>query len=77
MITYLTIHFYSEGATPSKVISVLQNLGFEPATGFYDFRYDWGDDATMDDVVILADKVAASLKGMKVFFKLETETSTK
>lgn len=72
MITYLTVQFSSEGVKPSKVLSTLQNLGFKPATGFYDFQYDWKDDASIDDVIGLADRVAASLKGMRVIFKLET-----
>jgi len=75
MITYLTVHFSSEGGKPSKVSAALHNLGFEPATGFYDFQYDWNDDATLEDVIILADKVSATLKGMKVNFKLETTSS--
>ena len=72
MITYLTVQFSSEGAKPSKVLSTLQSLGFRPAAGFYDFQYDWEDDAGIDDVIDLADRVAVSLKGMRVIFKLET-----
>lgn len=72
MKTYLTVQFYSEGARPSIVLSMLRSLGFRPATGFYDFQYDWEDGATLDDVMILADKVAATLVGTKVHFKLET-----
>lgn len=72
MITYLTIQFDSEGRKPSDIISALEDIGFKPATGFYDLQYDWKGSADIDDVVSLADKVAVTLKGMRVGFKLET-----
>lgn len=72
MITYLTLTFNSEGAKPSAVISALEDIGFKPSTGFYDFQYEWEDTASLDDVVMLADKVSATLKGMNALFKMET-----
>lgn len=72
MITYLMITFNSEGEKPSEVVSALENIGFKPATGFYDLQYDWKGKADLDDLISLADKVASTLKGMKVSFKLET-----
>lgn len=72
MITYLTLTFNSEGAKPSEVISALEDIGFRPATGFYDFQYEWEDNATLEDVVVLADKVHVTLKGMNASFKMET-----
>ena len=72
MLTYLTITFSSEGERPSRVIEVLRNLGFEPTTGSHDSVYRWGDRATVEDALDLADKVHSTLKGMGVTFKLET-----
>jgi hypothetical protein len=72
VITYLTLTFSSEGAKPSEVISALEVLGFRPATGFYDFQYEWEDNASLEDVVVLADKVSSTLKGMNALFKMET-----
>lgn len=72
MITYITIQFDSEGRKPSDVVSALEDIGFKPATGYYDLQYDWSGDADIDEVLSLADKVAATLNGMKVSFKLET-----
>jgi hypothetical protein len=72
MITYMTIQFDSEGGKPSDIISALEDIGFKPATGFYDLQYDWNGDADIDEVLCLADKIAATLSGMKVSFKLET-----
>ena len=72
MITYLTLTFSSEGAKPSDIISALEDVGFRPSTGFYDFQYEWEDTASLDDVVMLADRVSTTLKGMKASFKLET-----
>ncbi len=53
MITYLTIQFDSEGRKPSDIVSALEDIGFRPATGFYDLQYDWKGDADVDDVVRL------------------------
>jgi len=72
MITYLTLTFSSEGAKPSKIISALGDIGFKPATGFYDFQYEWEDNASLEDVIVLADKVSSTLKGMNASFKMET-----
>jgi len=72
MITYMTIQFDSEGRKPSEIIGALEDIGFKPATGFYDLQYDWNRDADIDEVLNLADKVATTLSGMKVSFKLET-----
>lgn len=72
MITYLTLTFSSEGAKPSQIIGALESIGFKPATGFYDFQYEWEDNANLDDVVMLADKVSTTLKGMRTSFKMET-----
>lgn len=72
MITYLTLTFSSEGAKPSQIISALEDIGFKPSTGFYDFQYEWDDTASLDDVVMLADRVTTTLKGMKTSFKIET-----
>ncbi len=72
MKTYLTLQFDSEGGKPSDILGALEDLGFRPATGFYDLQYDWNGEADIDDVVVLADKISATLRGMKVSFKLET-----
>lgn len=72
MITYLTVTFSSEGALPSEVMETLHGLGFEPTTGSYDFVYRWGNKATVEDAIYLADKVHLTLKGKQVFFKLQT-----
>jgi len=72
VITYLTLTFSSEGSKPSQIISTLESIGFKPSTGFYDFQYEWEDTASLDDVVMLADKVSTTLKGMKTSFKMET-----
>lgn len=53
--------------------SLLQGIGFAPMTGNYDFVYDWQKkNVGADEVISLADLVQATLKGMKVLFKIET-----
>ncbi|MGC8672749.1 MAG: hypothetical protein ACP5R0_00440 [Thermoplasmata archaeon] len=72
MKTYLKVTFSSEGAKPSEVVSALEGLGFKPITGWYDFVYDWGNNATVDDAIWFADKIYETLHGLSVYFQLET-----
>jgi hypothetical protein len=48
-------------------------MGFEPLRGYHDHVYDWGRKVELIEVLQLANKVHETLKGMKVFYKLETE----
>jgi len=73
MKTYLTIWFYSEGASPLEVVERLRSLGFKPLKGYHDHVYDWNRKVDLADVLELANKVHETLKGLKVFYKLETE----
>lgn len=74
MRTYLTVMFSSDGDLPSEVVDRLQMIGFKPCTGNYDFVYEWGRNATVEDSIDFADKVHGVLKGMGVLFKLETDS---
>ncbi len=73
MKTYLTIWFYSEGASPRQVVERLRSLGFKPLRGYHDHVYDWGKRAKLEDILQLANSVHETLKGLKVLYKLETE----
>ena len=73
MKTYLTIWFYSEGASPLEVVERLRSLGFKPLKGYHDHVYDWNRNVNLMDILELANKVHETLKGLKVFYKLETE----
>jgi hypothetical protein len=72
MKTYLTLYFSSEGQKPSEVVDILKKMGFKATRGNYDFVYDWGGNASVDDVVKLGNKVKIVLKKLNVFFKIET-----
>lgn len=72
MKTYLTIWFSSEGADPSTVVQRLQSMGFKPMKGVHDHVYDWKKEASLDDVLQLLNNVHATLKGLKVLYKIET-----
>jgi hypothetical protein len=48
-------------------------MGFEPLRGYHDHAYDWGRRVELVDVLQLANKVHETLRGLKVFYKLETE----
>lgn len=73
MKTYLSIIFYSEGANPIEVVERLRSLGFEPVKGVHDHVYDWGKrKVDLEDILKIANSVHETLKGLKVFYKLET-----
>jgi len=72
MKTYLTVFFNSEGERPSEVASTLYNLGFNAVQGNYDFEYDWGTNASIEDVIYFADKIQTALKEYGVMFKVES-----
>ena len=73
MKTYLTIWFYSEGASPLEVVERLRSLGFKPLKGYHDHVYEWNKEVDLIDILELANKVHETLRGLKVFYKLETE----
>ncbi len=73
MISYLTVTFNSEGSMPSEIVTRLQNIGFKPTKGNYDFIYEWDGGAKVEDAIWLADKVHQTLKGMNVQFQIDTE----
>lgn len=70
--TYLNIMFYSEGANPVEVVERLRSLGFKPLRGVHDHVYDWGRDIELEDIMRIATSVHETLKGLKVFYKIET-----
>ena len=71
--TYLTIWFYSEGASPLEVVDRLRALGFKPLRGYHDHVYEWSKKVELEDILQLANAVHETLKGLKVLYKLETE----
>lgn len=72
MKTYLIMMFYSEGANPIEVVDRLRSLGFKPVKGVHDHVYDWKRDVDLEDILQIATSVHETLKGLKVFHKLET-----
>jgi hypothetical protein len=72
--TYLTIWFYSEGASPVEVVERLRSLGFKALRGYHDHVYDWGSKkAELEDILRIATSIHETLRGLKVLYKLETE----
>jgi hypothetical protein len=72
MKTYLLVQLDSEGATYSEVAEVLEDMGFRPHQGGYDFVYDWARDATVKDSLQFADRIQAALRGKAVHFRVES-----
>jgi len=72
MKTYLSIWLHSEGERPSKVNDKLQNFGFVPIKGAYDYVYKWDKEASIEEVLNIGDQIQGELSGDKVLFELET-----
>ncbi len=72
METYLRVTFHTEGGKPSEIAARLEEFGFQPTQGNYDFVYDWRSAPTRDQVLDLADEVGRLLKGYRVLFEIET-----
>ncbi len=70
--TYLTLWFNSQGRNPTFVVARLQEIGFKPTRGEYDFVYSWGRQTDLQDLFQLGDTVHKTLKGSKVLYRLET-----
>ncbi|MFW9963664.1 MAG: hypothetical protein ACFFCX_08885 [Candidatus Sifarchaeia archaeon] len=76
-VTRVSVWFYSEGASPSQVMSRLLDLGFKPVRGAYDFVYEHNDkDMTEADlgsaIIEISNALHKTLSGFKVFYNLDT-----
>ena len=79
-VTRVSVWFYSEGASPSQVISKLLELGFKPVRGAYDFVYEHGDvdmtEANLSNAIVeISNALHKALSGFKVLFNLDTHLS--
>ena len=72
MKTYLTVWFTTEGEKTSEVTDRLMSIGFRPVRGNYDYVYDWEEDAALDDIIKLANRVHTTLKDCNVYYRLES-----
>ncbi len=72
METYLRVTFNSEGAKPSEVADRLQEFGFAPTQGNYDFVYDWRGPANSEQLMDLLDELSRLLRGYRVYYEVET-----
>lgn len=72
METYLRVTFHSDGARPSEVATRLEQFGFVPTQGNYDFVYDWNGGVTRAQLMDLYDEVSRLLRGYGVLVELET-----
>ena len=79
-VTRVSVWFYSEGASPSQVISKLTELGFKPIRGAHDFVYEHSDDnmteADLSNAIIeISNALHKTLSGFKVLYNLDTHLS--
>jgi hypothetical protein len=73
MRTYLLLHLDSEGGRYSEIAEVLENLGFEThEEGGYDFVYDWGREASVEESLEFADRIQTAMQGLKTYFRVES-----
>jgi hypothetical protein len=72
MRTFLLLQLDSEGAPYSEIAELLEDAGFRPHDGGYDFVYEWGRAPSVRESLDLADRVQATLKGKAVYFRMES-----
>jgi hypothetical protein len=72
MRTFLLLQLDSEGAPFSEVADLLEDSGFRPHEGGYDFVYEWNRTPSVRESLDLADRVQATLKGQSVYFRIES-----
>ncbi len=70
--TYLLLQLDSEGAPYSEVAELLEDIGFRPETEGYDFMYDWGRPASVQETLELADRIQETVRGKRVGFRVES-----
>ena len=72
MKTYLVVWFSSSGSKPSDITERLLSMGFRPIEGYYDYVYEWGQNADVKEILKIGDQVQHTLKDSGALFKLET-----
>jgi hypothetical protein len=72
MRTYVRMIFHSEGASPSDVLKVMRDLGFEESMGMHDFVFKWKERATFDEVLKLVTEMHSKMKGLHVNYEITT-----
>ena len=75
--TRVQVWFYSEGASPSKIVKTLLALGFMPVKGAYDFVYTHSEEEMTDEdlgsaILEIADALHKAMNGFKVLYNLDT-----
>ena len=79
-MTRVQVWFYSEGASPSQVVSKLLELGFQPVKGAYDFVYIHSDEDMTDAhlgtaILEISDALHKTLSGFRVLYTLDTHVA--
>jgi hypothetical protein len=72
MRTYVRMIFHSEGASPTTVLRLMRELGFEEAMGMHDFVYKWKEKASFDEVIRLVSHMHEKMKGLNVNYEITT-----
>lgn len=70
--THLVMYFGTGDGKVSDVVKKVESLGFTSALGPVDFIYEWDSEPSKEEVLALADKLCAALKGSGVVFNLDT-----
>ena len=78
--TRVQVWFYSEGASPSKIVKKLLALGFKPIKGAHDFVYTHSEEEMSDAdlgtaILEISDALHKALNGFKVLYNLDTQVT--
>jgi len=70
--TYLVMYFGTGNGSATEIAKKLELLGFNSSLGPVDFIHEWPNEPSKSEVLALADKVSATLKGTGSVFNLDT-----
>ena len=74
--TYMSVTLHSEGAKLSDITRVMEELGWKPVYGAYDFAYEWDkklvDEGNFEEYCKNINTVHDSLSGLNVSFNIRT-----
>ncbi|MCK5548511.1 MAG: hypothetical protein KAI64_05825 [Thermoplasmata archaeon] len=70
MKLFLKLSFSSDGTSPIEVVKSMEDIGFSPVFGDYDFVIDFENPEEFGEIVT---KLHETLKGTKVHYSLSTK----
>lgn len=75
-VTYMSIIFHTQGASPLELARIIKGLGWKPMYGDYDFVYEWDIDLEwkggLFEFFCEVNELHERLKNLNVSYTLKT-----